>query len=169
MFKKLLLSITLISLNIFAGDIQIKDAYVRAVPPNLSASASFMKITNSSNETVYLKSAASGIAKNIELHEHTMSNGMMKMQQVKEIKIPAKSTIELKPGGYHVMLIGLNKKLIPNEVVDSFTLNFSNNTSLKIKNVPIKTVMMGMKNMKHMKGMKKKKSMEGMKHMKGMM
>ncbi|WP_037940768.1 copper chaperone PCu(A)C [Sulfurospirillum arcachonense] len=145
MLKRLLLLLIFISLNIFAGDIQIKDAYVRAVPPNLQNSASFMKIINLSDKTIYLQSASSNVAKNVELHEHTMSNGMMKMQQVKDIKIPAKSSVELKPGGLHVMLIGLNKKLIPDEVVTSLTLNFSNNTSITIQNVPIKTVMMGMK------------------------
>lgn len=104
-----------------------------------------MKITNSGDKTLYLVSANSKIAKNVELHEHVMSNGMMKMQQVKNIKIPANSTVELKPGGLHVMLIGLNKKLQPHDKVDAITLNFSDKTSVTLKDIPVKSVMMGMK------------------------
>jgi copper(I)-binding protein len=143
--KKLLLLTVFISLNLFANQIEVEDAYVRAVPPSVPNSASFMKITNKSAKTIYLQSASSNIAKNVELHEHTMSNGMMKMQQVKEIEIPANSTVELKPGGLHVMLLGLNKKLKPQEKVESITLNFSNETSITLKDIPVKSVMMGMK------------------------
>ena len=145
MLKNFFFITLLFTCTIFANDIVISDAYVRAVPPNVQNSASFMKITNNSNKTISLLSANSNIAKNVELHEHTMSNGMMKMQQVKDIKIPGNSTVELKPGGLHVMLLGLNKKIKPNETVDYITLNFSDKTSLKITNIPIKSVMMGMK------------------------
>ncbi len=149
MLKNFFFIALLFTSTIFANDIVISDAYVRAVPPNVQNSASFMKITNNSDKTISLLSANSNIAKNVELHEHTMSNGMsngmMKMQQVKEIKIPANSTVELKPGGLHVMLFGLIKKIKPNDTVDYITLNFSDKTSLKITNIPVKSVMMGMK------------------------
>ncbi len=145
MLKNFFFIALLFTSTIFANDIVISDAYVRAVPPNVQNSASFMKITNNSDKTISLLSANSNIAKNVELHKHTMSNGMMKMQQVKEIKIPANSTVELKPGGLHVMLFGLIKKIKPNDNVDYITLNFSDKTSLKIINIPVKSVMMGMK------------------------
>jgi copper(I)-binding protein len=145
MLKNLFFVTLLFASSLFASDIVITNAYVRAVPPNLSNSASFMKITNSSNKTISLLSVNSNIAENIELHEHVMSNGMMKMQQIPSIKVPANSTIELKPGGLHVMLIGLNKKLKMGEKVDSFTFNFSDKTSMTIKDIPVKSVMMGMK------------------------
>lgn len=144
MYKAILL-IGFFVLNIFASDITIQDAYVRAVPPNLPNSASFMKIKNDGDKTIYLESAYSNVAQNVELHEHTMSNGMMKMQQVKYIEIPAHSTVELKPGGLHVMLLGLNKKLKPQDKIDAITLNFSDKSSIILKDIPVKSVMMGMK------------------------
>lgn len=144
MYKAILLTGFFV-LNIFASDITIQDAYVRAVPPNLSNSASFMKIKNDGDKTIYLESAYSNVAQNVELHEHTMSNGMMKMQQVKYIEIPAHSTVELKPGGLHVMLLGLNKKLKPQDKIDAITLNFSDKSSIILKDIPVKSVMMGMK------------------------
>jgi copper(I)-binding protein len=145
MLSKLLIITSLLASMVFAGDIEIQNAYVRAVPPNVTNSASFMKIINKTNKDKVLLSADSNIAKNVELHEHTMANGMMKMQQVKSILIPANSTVELKPGGYHVMLIGLHRKLKPNETVDFITLNFADKTSISVKNIPIKTVMSSMK------------------------
>ncbi len=148
MFKKVLISIILSASSLFANEVVILDAYVRAVPPNLPNSASFMKITNNSNKKISLISVNSTVAKNIELHEHVKSNGMMKMQQIQSIEIPANSTVELKPGGLHVMLIGLNKKLKATDKVDSFKFNFSDDTSIVLKNVPVKSVMMGMKKMK---------------------
>ena len=145
MLSKLLLITSLLGSMVLASDIEIKNAYVRAVPPNVSNSASFMKIINKTNKDKVLVSADSNIAQNVELHEHTMYKGMMKMQQVKSILIPANSTVELKPGGYHVMLIGLNTKLKPSENVDFITLHFADKTSLSVKNIPIKTVMSSMK------------------------
>ena len=144
MLKKLLIIGLFIS-NIFATNIHVKNAYVRAVPPSVPNSASFMNITNTSNKDVYLESVNSNIASNIELHEHTMNNGMMKMQKIKNIKLPANSTVQLKPGGLHIMLLGLKTKLKPQNKVNSITLNFSNKTSIILQDIPIKSVMMGMK------------------------
>jgi len=148
MIIKLFLTISLMCDLIVAADIEVQNAYVRAVPPILNNSASFMTIINKTNTDKILVSAESTVAKNVELHEHVMKNQMMKMQQVKSILIPANSQVELKPGGYHVMLIGLNKKLRPNETVNFIILHFADKTSFSIKNIPIKTVMSSMK-MKH--------------------
>lgn len=141
--KTLLMGFAVI--NLFGLDIHVKNAYVRAVPPNVPNSATFMNIENSSDKAIFLVSASSNIAKNVELHEHIMNNGMMKMQQVKKIEIPAHSTVALKPGGLHVMLLSLNKKLKPQDKVDAMTLNFSDKTSVTLKDIPVKSVMMGMK------------------------
>lgn len=148
MIIRLFLTISLLCGIITAADIEVQNAYVRAVPPSLHNSASFMKIINKTNKDKILVSAESNVAQNVELHEHVMKNQMMKMQQVKSILIPANTQVELKPGGYHVMLIGLNQKLIPNESVDFITLRFADKTSISVKNIPIKTVMSSMK-MKH--------------------
>lgn len=148
MFKSLLMSVLFLCTVLSAGDITISDAYVRAVPPNLLNSASFMKITNQSSKAILLQSASSDVAKNVELHEHVMNNGMMKMQQVSHIEIPANSSMTLQPGGYHVMLIGLNKKLKEGDAVTQIKLSFSNGENIELKNIPIKSVTSGMMGMK---------------------
>lgn len=145
MLRKIFLSMCLLSLGLVAGDISVSNAYVRAVPPNLPNSASFMKIMNHSNKVVYLQSADSTLAKNLELHEHTMENGMMKMQQVSRIEIPANGMVELQPGGYHVMLLGLNRPLKEGDMAETIKLYFSNTEVVELKDVPVKNVINGMK------------------------
>ena len=70
--------------------------------------------------------------KRIELHQHTHKDGMMQMRQVDKIVIPAKSSVELKPGGYHVMLIGLAKKIKKDDLVE-LNLLFGDDSNLTIK------------------------------------
>ena len=129
--KRILLLSLLIATGLFAK-IEIENAYVREVPPTMPNSAIFMKIENKSNKAVNLIKAESSVAKNVELHTHTMSNGMMKMYQVDKIIINANSETSLQPGGFHIMLIGLNKKLKENDIID-VELTFSNGEKTQIK------------------------------------
>ncbi|RXJ87836.1 copper chaperone PCu(A)C [Arcobacter sp. CECT 8985] len=144
--KKITLFVLLSISAIFASDLKIEDAYVRATPPGLQNSAAFMTIKNSSDENIALLKAKSNVSKVVELHTHQMKNGIMKMYQVPKIDIAAKGETTLKPGGFHIMLIGLKHPLKVGENVD-LTLEFSNGKSQKVS-AKIKTVMGGMK-MKH--------------------
>lgn len=75
--------------------------------------AAFMHITNNTDADDTLFSVQSDLAKVVELHEtYEKGNDMMGMRHVDFIVIPSKSTVELKPGSFHVMLIGLNKDLL---------------------------------------------------------
>lgn len=150
-FKSLLFLLATVS-TIYASSISVENSYIRATPPSLPNSAAFMDIKNSSNEDISLISASSDIAKAVELHTHDMKDGIMTMYQVEKIDIKANSTTVLKPGGFHVMFIGLNKKPLKEGETIDLTLNFSNNESVKIT-APVKKVMSGMMMKKH--GMKK--------------
>ena len=84
----------------------------------------FLTINNNDGQADKLLSAKSGVANRVELHTVVKgSSGMMKMQQVESIPVPASGTVELKPGAFHVMLFGLNKEL---KVGDTYqlTLNY---------------------------------------------
>ncbi|WP_457622733.1 copper chaperone PCu(A)C [Persephonella sp.] len=95
----------------------IENPWVRAVPPNMSMTAGYMVIHNNSNEDDYLIGVKSDISKMAEIHLSVEENNVVKMKHVKELKIPARSKVELKPGGYHIMFMKLNKKLSPGEKV----------------------------------------------------
>lgn len=127
---------------LFADAITVDNAYVREVPPTMPNSAAFMKLTNHTGKNLQLLKATSPIAKTVELHEHVNVQGMMQMQQVRFITVPANGTTHLKPGGLHVMFIGLKKKLKAGEEVP-LTLYFSNNTTLTL-NAPVKKVHAGL-------------------------
>lgn len=143
---KFIMSSLLLASFALSADIDIENVYVKATPQNAKASAAFMKITNNTDKEISLISGKSDVSKFTEIHEHIKEDGMMKMIRVKELKIPAKSSVELKPGGYHVMLIDLLKPLNTKEKVD-LTLNFSDSKSIALKDIPVKEV----KPMKHMK------------------
>ncbi len=145
--KKITLILLFSIMSVFATDLLVEDAYVRATPPNLPNSAAFMVLKNSSNKNISVVKATSNVSKNVELHTHDMKDGVMKMYQVPKIDIPAKGETILKPGGFHVMLIGLHKPLKVGEKV-TFTLELSNGET-KTVTAPIKTVMAGMKQHNH--------------------
>ncbi len=83
-------------------------------------SAIYFTINNSGSADTLL-SAQTDIAEKVELHMSMMQNGAMQMQMQHEIAIP-KGTTEFKPGGYHVMLIGLRRDL---KVGDTFSLTLT--------------------------------------------
>jgi len=147
--KKLIVLAFLCVSTLLSSDIEIKDAYVRATPPGLVNSAAFMKVENNTSKDISIVKATSNLAKAVELHTHDMKDGVMKMYQVPKIDVPKNGQVELKPGGYHVMLIGLHNPLEKGKTA-SFSLEFSNGETKTIT-APIKSVMGGMnhKEMKH--------------------
>lgn len=156
-----ILSIALLGLVVISGSaaadshnthnedgIKVMDAWVRAVPPTSKMSAAYMIIHNSTEKDNQLQNAKTDVAKNVELHNVRKKGEMMEMYQVQNISIPAKGNAKLKPGSYHVMLIGLKKALKAGDEVE-LTLNFENGPSVTVK-APVKEGgTMPMKNMNH--------------------
>lgn len=127
----------------------VEDAYARAVPPGQPNSAAFMHITNPSDQDRALVGAESSVSQVAELHNHIMEDGMMKMRKVDRIELPAGTTQSLQPGGYHIMLIGLNENFQPDGEVQ-LTLHFDQGEDMQI-NAPIRRLEMKMMNQdKHM-------------------
>ncbi|CUU88747.1 copper chaperone PCu(A)C [Campylobacter hyointestinalis] len=134
---KFMLSAALVAVFAFGADIDVNGAFAKATPPNAQNSAAFMTITNNTDQNISLVSASNSVSKFTELHTHVSENGMKKMIQIPQIDIPAKSSVELKPGGLHIMMIGLSKAVNPGDKVD-LTLNFSNGKSIDLKGVEAK-------------------------------
>ncbi|MCF6190352.1 MAG: copper chaperone PCu(A)C [Cocleimonas sp.] len=148
--KKLLLAVGFIIMAglSFAESISIDDPYVREVPPGQMTSASFLTLKNTSDKEVALIKVTSDVAKNVELHEHVHNDGMMQMRQVNKIVIPAKGKTSLKPGGFHIMLIGLTRKIKAGDIIE-IELEFDNGETQTIK-AEVKKIMLSMMN--NMKG-----------------
>lgn len=92
--------------------ISVETPYVRAVPPGQTNSAAFMRLSNGSGQPHALVAARSPAAKAVELHTHSMQDGMMRMRPVERVELAAGETVALQPGGLHVMLIGLTQPLV---------------------------------------------------------
>ena len=144
--KKFVLSIASIA-AVFGADVEIDGAYARASIPNVPNSAAFFVIKNNSDKNIAITSANSDIAEKNELHTHIKENKMMKMMKIEKLVVPAKSSLELKSGGDHVMLIGLKKELKAGDEI-SLELSFSDGDKKKIK-VPVKDLASTMHKMQH--------------------
>ncbi|MBT3360279.1 MAG: copper chaperone PCu(A)C [Rhodospirillales bacterium] len=119
-----------------SGDIVIANPWARASASKMmKAGAAFMALTNNGAQADRIIEAQSTIAKKTELHTHLMEKGVMKMRQVEAIDVPAGKTVALKPGGLHVMFMGLKGPL---KVGASFSLTLVFEKAGKIKiEVPI--------------------------------
>jgi len=103
--------------------ITVSDAWVRNPAIMDQPGAAYLVIQNNGAAEDKLLSVESDVAKTIELHETKETNGMMAMSPVPNIPIPAGGKAELKPGGFHMMLIGLTRPLKTGDKVQ-LTLNF---------------------------------------------
>jgi copper(I)-binding protein len=85
--------------------VQVQDAWARATVANQSATGAFMKLTApAATRLVEVRSPVAGI---VEVHEMKLEGDVMRMRAVSALPLPAGQTVELKPGGYHVMLMDL--------------------------------------------------------------
>ena len=108
------------------GSLTIKDAWTRATPPKAKGGGAFVSITNNGSEDARLTGAASDYAMRTEIHQMSMNDGVMQMRKADDgVVIPAGETVELKPGGYHVMFMGLKQPFKMDEEL-KVTLEFEN-------------------------------------------
>jgi copper(I)-binding protein len=130
------------------GDfLSVSDAYARAVPPGSPTSAAFMTLHNAQAADRALVEVRSQAAQNVEMHTHTMDGGMMRMRRVERIDIKAGGTTELKPGGLHVMLIGLQQPMPAGGRI-ALELEFDDGTVLPVE-APVREVMRTMQHHHH--------------------
>ncbi len=114
------------------GKVKIVDPWMR-VGAQGQATGLFFKIENNSDKADTLYKVDFNLAGLVQIHEtYDAGNDMMGMREVKLIVIPAKSTVELKPGSYHVMLMKLKQDIKKGNVGD-VTLYFSRAGKIKIK------------------------------------
>ena len=130
--------------------IHLGNAWARRTPPmvqqepgghggsamNPNNSALYVTITNHGHEPDALVSAATPVATSVELHQTIEQGGKRVMQPRSQFDIPTGGTLELKPGSYHIMLLGLKQALSPGETVP-VTLVFQKAGKVAVE-VPVK-------------------------------
>ena len=97
------------------AQVTVKEPWVRATVAQQTATGAFMMLTSpADSKLVEAKSPVAGI---VEIHEMKMENNVMKMRAINGLDLPAGKAVELKPGGYHVMLMDLKQELKAGETV----------------------------------------------------
>lgn len=97
--------------------ITVSEVWLREPVARSTTTAAYAVLENTSAEDIALTAVTTEVAKTVELHEMVMAKDIMDMRPVKEIRIPASSRVELKPGGLHLMLFGLSKPLKDGDMV----------------------------------------------------
>ncbi|MEA3394426.1 MAG: copper chaperone PCu(A)C [Pseudomonadota bacterium] len=112
------ITLTLASLVMAAtaqAQVSVKDAWVRATVAQQQATGAFMQLVSAKDaKLVEAKSPVAGV---VEIHEMAMVDQVMKMRAVPSLDLPAGKAVELKPGGYHVMLLDLKGQVKDGDVV----------------------------------------------------
>lgn len=122
----------------FAADITVTDPFARASAGMATAGAAFMTLKNTSAADDRLVGASSPAAASAELHDHIKDGDIVRMRAIAEVDIPAGGTVMLKPGGMHLMLIGLKQPLREGEEFP-LTLTFAKAGAITVE-VPVKSV-----------------------------
>ena len=98
-----------------AAQVAVTDAWVRGTIAGQKATGAFMQLKSPADAS--LVAVTSPVAKIVEIHEMKMEGSMMTMRAVDKVALPAGKTVEMKPGGYHVMLVDLVAPLKVGEAV----------------------------------------------------
>lgn len=122
----------------YNSNIIIEAPYARASIPGTNITSAYMSIENKGNEALILIGVSSLFSDRIEIHQHTMSDGMMKMQKVDQLVIEGKSSVVLQPMGYHLMIFNVKQALIPEEDV-TLTLHFKQQKDFVIT-IPVRSI-----------------------------
>jgi hypothetical protein len=114
------------------GHLSIGQPWARATPPGARNGAGYLMLRNDGREDDRLLRAEADVSVAVELHAHRMEDGMMAMRPLSDLPIPAGATVELKPGGMHLMLVELKRPL---RVGERFpvTLHFAHAPSITVE------------------------------------
>jgi copper(I)-binding protein len=95
-----------------AGDVKVGNPWARATPRGANVAAAYMTLTNNGTAADRLMGGSTKVASRFEVHSMVIEDGVAKMRPVEGgLEIKPRETVELKPGSFHVMLIGLTQAL----------------------------------------------------------
>jgi hypothetical protein len=118
------------------GEVAIHDAWARASLGQMRTSAAYLTLEVTGDRVDRLIAAASPVAEKAALHTHVMEGGVARMRPVAAIEIAPGAPTVLEPGGLHIMLTGLNQKLVEGDTLP-LGLTFERAGTVEIE-VPIK-------------------------------
>lgn len=116
-----------------AGDLEIEHPWSRATPPGAKVAGGYFTVVNKGNSPDRLLTISSDVSEKAELHEMGVKDGVMTMRPVSGgLEIPAGGKVALKPGGYHLMFVGLKRQPKQGEKFAA-TLTFEKAGAVKVE------------------------------------
>ena len=97
------------------AQLTVGDSWIRGTVPQQMSTGAFMQLRSATDAK--LIEARSPVAGVVEIHEMKMENNVMRMRAVQSVALPAGRTVDLKPGGYHVMMMDLKQQMKDGDVV----------------------------------------------------
>jgi periplasmic copper chaperone A len=115
--------------------------HANAPIPGQEATAGYLTVINSGDEEDTLIGFSSAAAAMVQLHETSMNNGMMSMNHIESIVVPAGGSVHMQPGGFHLMIMGVDKEAFMADSLD-IDLHFASGTTITAT-LPIKSMHAG--------------------------
>lgn len=112
-----LLSTAVQALTLQVQTLQVRDAWIRELPPGQTVSAGYFTLVNDGGAPVTLVAASSPSAGRVEMHSHRSNGDAVRMEQLSRVEVPAGETLPFRPGGLHLMLIDLKQPLRAGDTV----------------------------------------------------
>jgi len=95
----------------------LADAWVRALPPTQTNTAAYVTVTNPGKAAIVITAASTGLAQQVQIHRTREIEGYMRMEQLQNLPVAPGESVQLAPGGTHLMLLGLARMPMPGETV----------------------------------------------------
>ncbi|HWG32925.1 MAG TPA: copper chaperone PCu(A)C [Gemmatimonadaceae bacterium] len=119
-----------------ATTFELHDAWVRATPDSGSTTAGYIRFVNGTADTVWVSHFSSDDAATVELHQSSDVAGEMHMAMLDSLAVAPNHSVTMRPGGYHLMLIGATHAFVPGSMV-RIVMHLSNgavvSTSARVK------------------------------------
>ncbi|MEO6354407.1 MAG: copper chaperone PCu(A)C [Oxalobacteraceae bacterium] len=110
-----LASLLAISAATALAQVEVNDPWVRATVQQQKTTGAFMQLT--AKQDARLIEVRSAAASTVEIHQMTMNNNVMRMRAIADLDLPAGTAVDLKPGGYHIMLVNLKHQIKDGDLV----------------------------------------------------
>lgn len=115
------------------GSISVGHPWTRATPPGPSVGGGYLTLRNEGEKADRLIGASSPVAERVEIHAMEMEDDVMRMRKLEDgLEIPAGATVELAPGGIHIMMIGLQEPIAEGDMVP-LTLVFEEAGEIRVE------------------------------------
>ncbi|MEO6690125.1 MAG: copper chaperone PCu(A)C, partial [Dokdonella sp.] len=101
-----------------AGKLGVTDAWIRVAPPGANSVAGYATLKNTGDDTISILTVQSDAYRMTSLHETLLNEGISKMRELHRMKIAPGETIQLKPGGKHLMLMQPRREILVGDKVE---------------------------------------------------